>query len=163
MIAALCFLRGGFMNATLYTNNSPKENVSKSLTQVATATINLLEQTSITNPKIVYEGADINFDYIYIQELGRYYYVVEAVSLVTGIWQITCKEDVLETYASQIKNHSALIERQEFTYNPYLKDNLVPMANDTEQYIKKFTNGIEFTDTYNVILVNPYIDYRPTT
>ena len=44
----------------------------------------------------------INFNYIYIQELRRYYYVVDSTIRGDGFVQLQCKVDVLKSFKTDI-------------------------------------------------------------
>lgn len=148
------------MQVTFYNNASPREEVNKNLSVIAgPMDIRLLDSTDIEKPIIVYEGGFPAFNYAYLSEFDRYYYVVGKKSFVNGLWTLYLEEDYIYTWRNSIKSHTALVERQEYEFNPYLKDNLVPMTNDTQQYIKKFTNGISFGTENKIVYVNPYINH----
>ena len=147
------------MNATFYVNNSPKDNVDKALTLVANAEIKLLRGTSMVNPVITFQGSLPTFNYVYLSDFDRYYYVEDITNVLDNMWSIAMHVDVLMSHKVALRNNTGLIGRQEFVYEPYLRDNMVPKTNDTKQYIKKFTNGIEFTNANKVVFVNPYANY----
>ena len=111
----------------LYKNSSPTNKVVKQLTSVATVTGVLRDGTSILDPTILIEQTtQANIisaaNYVYIEELARYYYITQPASYVNGLWMITMHVDVLMTYATQIKAQSAIVARQEKVYNMYLDD-----------------------------------------
>lgn len=111
----------------LYKNSSPTNKVSKDLSVIDTVTGVLRDGTSIIDPTILIEQSTqanviSSANYVYISELGRYYYITQPASYVNGLWMITLHVDVLMTYASQIKAQHAVVARQEFVYNMYLDD-----------------------------------------
>ena len=111
----------------LYTNNSNVNVVTKSLTQVATATGTLRASTSIIDPVITIESqlaAELisQCNYLHIPSFSRYYYITNVVSEVTSLWTLHCHVDVLMSFASSIRAQTALVARQENKYNLYLDD-----------------------------------------
>ena len=64
-----------------------------------------------------------NFNYAYIQEFNRYYYVGNITTLINGMWELDCRVDVLMSYRHKIRQLNAVIARQENLYNLYLEDN----------------------------------------
>lgn len=63
-----------------------------------------------------------NFNYIFIPDFARYYYVDSVQNLLNGLWSISCSVDVLMSYKNQILAQRAIIARQENVYNLYLDD-----------------------------------------
>lgn len=111
----------------LMRNKSPANFVNKLLDTISTVTGYLRDSTSILDPIVTIEtDVPANIisatNYVYIQEFGRYYYVVNITSDVTGLWEIELHVDVLKTYATQIKAQRAVVARQENLRNMYLDD-----------------------------------------
>lgn len=109
----------------LYVNNSPVEKIGKDLT--GSHTINdvvLKRDTSILKPVLLVNSAqDIyTYNYMYISEFGRYYFIDDIRSVNNNMWEISAHVDVLETYKSQILGNQAVIKRQSAKYNTYLND-----------------------------------------
>ena len=139
----------------LYNNNSEPERIGKSLSATQSFTGSLKDQTSIINPSILVNSAGVpQGNYARINAFGRYYFITDIISVRNELWEIKMHVDVLQTYASQIRACGALISRQEYSFNSYLKDDLVPLSNDNRQYIYKFDNGKEFKINNIVLAVN---------
>ena len=64
------------MNISLYKNSSDSRCINKKITLVSSMTGNLKNESSIINPTILIETDNIDFNYLYIQEFKRYYYVI---------------------------------------------------------------------------------------
>lgn len=64
----------------------------------------------------------IKANYCYIDELARYYFISDIQVVNNDLIQLYLKEDVLYTYANQIKEHTAYISRNEFTNTPLIED-----------------------------------------
>ena len=109
----------------LYVNNSPVEKIGKSLTDNHTISDVLLKRdTSILRPVLVINSAQDIFDYnyMYIPEFGRYYFIDDIRSVHDNLWEISAHVDVLETYKDEILSNQAVIRRQTNRFNTYLND-----------------------------------------
>lgn len=143
------------MDIILYSNNSEPERVIKSLTQVATLTGTLRNESNIVNPVITIAGNYFpsTANYAYISEFGRYYYILEVISMNNGIVMVSLSSDPLMSFANEIKNLRAIIDRQaEGTHaNMYLPDDVV--VHDAREFytVKTFSSG--FNDTGEYILI----------
>lgn len=91
------------MDITLCVNNSEKNKLGKSLSNLNVFSGSLKEETSVTNPVIMMELENpTGFNYAYIPEFGRYYFIDDIVSVRTGLWKISMKVDVLESFKNNI-------------------------------------------------------------
>lgn len=127
------------MEIRLYNNTSDEKIVNKSISLVATLQGELKEETSLISPSIRLNLNDVNFNYIYIPEFGRYYYVNEIRNIRKNLWEIDCHVDVLMSFKGQFKGLRAMIERTENDSN-YEKDY------DSNDYISKLDNFIEISE-----------------
>ena len=110
------------MNLRLCINNSEKNKINKSLTAGVTLSGTLRNESNVVNPSIVIniENPTI-YNYAYIEDFKRYYFITDYVSLRTGIWQINLKSDVLMSFKDSILASSVLINSTETTgKNNYL-------------------------------------------
>lgn len=64
----------------------------------------------------------IDFNYVYIPDLNRYYFVENYIYLTNNLVEINLRIDVLMTYRVGINQLDAFIDRNEFTYNPRIID-----------------------------------------
>lgn len=143
------------VSVTLYNNSSEPERVSKSLSQVTSFTGHLKEDSSIITPTILMSGDGVvTANYMYIPQFNRYYFINDVKKGKNGLIELYAKCDVLYTYRNQIRACNALIERQESSYNPYLQDNLVPISNDTKQFIAIFNTGRTFNKEHLLLAIN---------
>ena len=141
------------LTVDLMTNSSPVEKIGKSLTAGASFTCLLKEDTSVLRPVIeVVSSSNLSgYNYMYISDFGRYYFIDDIVSLNDGRWEISAHVDVLETYKSAILANSAVIKRQESQYNLYLDDpDFLTYNYERIQTIKFPANT--FTKTLNYVL-----------
>lgn len=144
------------MNLILYHNKSEKNALHKNLETIRTFTdFRLLEGTSESRPIVTIQlDSPVVFDYVYIETFNSYYYKEDFVNIHGNIWKLVLTRDPLMSFQNDIEKIEGIVERQEFDYDPYLTDNLIPCLNDTFVVTKKLNNGSEF-NTYNqVILIN---------
>ena len=140
---------------TLKVNSSPVEKIGKTLTVGTDYTCRLKENTSILRPTIILLSVTdpTGFNYMYISEFGRYYFIDDIVSVNNNIWEISGHVDVLETYGTAIKANSAVIKRQEKVFNLYLDDPEFKVYNNTRVQCKRFNGGGNFSKTLTYVLV----------
>lgn len=136
-------------------NSSPAEKIGKVLDSGVEITGCVLkEATSILRPvvKILTTDSSIyTYNYMYISEFERYYFIDDIVSNHNNKWEISAHVDVLETYKNGILAQSAVIRRQQNNYNLYLNDPDFMTYNYDMIQTKKFTAS-EFNKTLNYIL-----------
>lgn len=131
------------MNILLYTNNSEDNKLVKDLTLLATFTGELKEATDVLNPVITLTGIDehiYKLNYVFIPELGRYYFVTDIESVNNNLWALTLHVDVLMSYQTDILNLSGILARQEYNYNMELRDTNIPTLQKTNIQYMKFPN-----------------------
>lgn len=98
----------------LYHNNSPNNKIGKSLNSEVTYTGSLRDASKIIKPSVMIETESISgYDYAYIPDFDRYYFIKEKTSYRTGLWILDMEVDVLETYADDIKALDCIIEGTE--------------------------------------------------
>lgn len=148
----------------LQENLSPTNFVTKTITDIATATGTLRQGCSVVDPEIMIESSlegDIlgRVNYAYIAEFNRYYYVTDIVLDVTGLWLMSMHVDVLMSYATEIRQQNAIVARQkkDGNYNLYLDDGWFMAYQDPEILIKHFKdssgNTVHPFDSFSYILV----------
>ena len=142
-------------NVVLMTNTSPKNYMSKSLTNVATVSGVLKDESNIVNPQIEIElaSAHAHINYLYISEFGRYYFVNDVVSVRNGLWRFDCTSDPLTSFASQIRGCTGIVRRAQNpkAYNVMLDDGSFRAYNNPHVVTKEFPNG--FTTKEYVLAV----------
>ena len=147
------------MNLTLYKNTSEKVKVGKTLTSASTHTGTLREGCEVVNPSIILEGDNLSdFNYMYIPEFHRYYFITGITSIKKGLWQIDGHCDVLETYKEQIKSQKAVVERQENEYNLYLNDPEWKVYKNKQVLTREFSSGFLDSGNYFLTVVGGYDD-----
>ena len=135
------------MEITLYTNESEKNKLEKTLDHPILLEGTLRDESSIINPIILIssnkEDIPYMYNYAYIPAFGRYYFITDIESVRTGIWRVSMHVDVLMSYKEQIKNLNVIINNSEETgANNYLSGNqwITNVKNTTS--IVNFPNGL---------------------
>ena len=107
---------------------------------------------SIQNPTISLQLDSftdvINFNYIYIQELRRYYYIVDSTIREDGFVQIRCKVDVLKSFKNDILGSTQYIDRQQNKCTYQLPDGMYNIKSNRNLTIKNFGNVIIEPNAY---------------
>ena len=136
-------------------NNSPVEKIGKNIDSGLDITGCVLkDQTSILKPTIrILTNSDIyTYNYMYIAEFERYYFIDDIVSVNNNRWEVSGHVDVLETYKNSILSQSAVIRRQQNKFNLYLNDPDFQTYNYDMIQTKKFSAS-GFNKVLNYVLV----------
>lgn len=104
------------MNLKLYTNVSEKNCLGKTLINETDFQGVLREQSSIINPIIRVQSTELpDFNYAYIPDFKRYYFIVGIRNMSTNIWELSLGVDVLESFKSSIGSNTAILSDTEST------------------------------------------------
>ena len=90
------------MNLILYKTNDSPNTINKTLTDSLTININFKKDVDVVNPEIVLSGDFRGYNYAYIAELNRYYFIDSMEQLNLHLVKLFLKCDVLETYKAEI-------------------------------------------------------------
>lgn len=144
------------MEINLYENSSENYVVSKNIVmKQSMQNCVLKDNTSVENPVILVRNTSniSSYNYMYIPDFHRYYYIEEIFSVQNGLWELHGHVDVLQTYGNAIKQLQATCRRQENLYNVYLDDPEFKTYNNADISTKIFTGGSGMSKNMNYILV----------
>lgn len=113
------------LTCQLMKNVSDDNQLVKDTELIKEVAVNIKEDTSILDPvfTLVKSGVDFNnMNYLYIVELERYYFIRDIKIVKGGLLELSCHEDVLNSFHNGILRQEAVIRRQEQEYNTYLPD-----------------------------------------
>lgn len=138
------------MQLTYYNNKTDKRYLKKKIEQISLSghanpvNIIMLDDSSITHPTFKLKDNDIYLtaNYCYVDTLRRYYFI-DDITLSQGYAFIRCTEDVLMTYAQQMHDVDVLVDRNQWDYNLYQKDDKVKCYNFTSEKRLEFPSGFE--------------------
>ena len=130
------------MTVTLFKNFSDKRNLNKNLTEIKTVSATAKGDINIISPTLIIQNFSTDFNYCYISDFDRYYFV-KSITLLTGQRvQIDLTVDVLMTYKEEIKNLTVNVLRYENIEPTYLADSRIPLFSDTVQKVIEFPGNI---------------------
>lgn len=139
------------MQATFYYNKSDKRYLNKSIeSKYSDIDIQMLEPSSVVRPSIKVSSGLIGqgVNYVYINDLERYYYINDWV-MENGYIRLDLEVDVLMSFKSAIKARNVIVRRNEKLFNMYLDDNQYKVQNRTAVRTVVFPSG--FTG-HNIVL-----------
>lgn len=141
------------MNITLYINKSEKNKIGKNLSNDFPLSGALRDATNIINPVILIELNEIgNYNYCYIPEFNRYYFITDITVIRTGLFAISLMVDVLESFQTSIKNLSViLLNTQNVGSSNYLSSPVFRNNVKSKTDIINFPNGLN--DSGEFILI----------
>lgn len=126
--------------------------IGKKMQLVADLTGAFRAEVDIVNPVVTIEKASaIGFNYVYIADFGRYYFVDEVRAVRNNILELHLSCDPLESFRTEILAHEAIIDKQEKVWNLYLNDDSLKSYQYPLIWQKKFPNA--FWDNYEFVLV----------
>ena len=139
------------MTVIFYKYNGIKNKINKTLENGLTVNDVIMHNDfDITAFELLIKDTNFNseYNYCYIQDLGRYYFI-ESVEKMNGtIYKIRLTVDVLKSFSTQIENIQAIITKSE---NP--DDNFVD-CEKSENYTSEVINLTDnFNHSGNLILV----------
>jgi len=102
------------MHITLYKTESESNRLTKQIREPIAMEGNLRDSSNVVDPVITIAITNPTaYNYMYIEEFGRYYFIKDMKSLRTGLWEFYLHVDVLTTYADKIKQLQVIIDKQE--------------------------------------------------
>lgn len=109
----------------IFYNHSKRINSTKLPTDGVTISCALKDACSVISPILEIKTATKpNYNYAYISDFGRYYYVTEPI-YDKGIWNCTLSVDVLTSWLSEIKSTQAQVLFSSSLYDLDVIDNRV--------------------------------------
>lgn len=139
------------LTATFYINESDNRVVTKTITQKKVLSVIFKETDDLKRP-VLEMAYDTDLEGSNYCELNGYYYYITDMQYSQQRLQLQLRADLLMTYATQIKNLTAIIARQENKYYPYLQDDRLPIKKYQEVTTINFDNV--FDDPEMLLIVN---------
>ena len=145
------------MKFTLYSCTAEKNRVNKDkyLNSPYAMEGALVDECSIINPIILVEKDNPTitmYNYAYISEFRRYYFITNMRAIRTGLWEISMHVDALYSWASYIRTTKAVINKaQSGSYNNYLNDNSLVFDSHVYNEVKYFPSGFNEQGT-NILI-----------
>lgn len=145
----------------LYNNTSEDNRVDKTnyLTKVGELAGVLREESSLIDMSLTLEIEELPlFNYVYIEQLNRYYYVTDIVSVKYKLWTISLSVDVLMSYKNALLSCSAFVDRNENSYDNTIIDKKRVIQQGYDIEVSTVTNELlDNTSTNNIVLTGFYV------
>ena len=142
------------MEIILYKTSEENNKIDKTLSEPYKMIGSLRNESNVIRPSILVEIENpTKYNYMYIPDFGRYYFIKEITSVRTNLWRLDCEVDVLKSYADKIKTLTVIINKNKdySKTNQYIDDGSFIIENKNTIEIKNFSNG--FNDEPNYVLV----------
>ena len=113
----------------------------------------LREETSVISPVVLMELENpTGYNYAYIPEFGRYYFIRDMISVRTGLWKISMQVDVLESFKNYILDLSVILSDSENTgAENYLSGDVWKTKVKEKTDIINFPSGLSETGYFILI------------
>ena len=99
------------MNILLYKTTNANNDLNKTISDKVELVGALREASSIIAPSILIQSNPIGYNYAYIPEFGRYYYIKNITAFRKGAFIVELKCDVLMSFKEEILNMSGIVSR----------------------------------------------------
>lgn len=112
------------MTITLYNTSSANNELVKTLSAGVSKSGVVRGEINMVKPVIDVTGDITGYNYAYISDFGRYYYIVESKIVREGITRLSLKSDPLMSFANSIKGLKCIARRAQETakQSPYIYD-----------------------------------------
>ena len=137
------------MQISLFTCNCERNRVDKTdyLSNRFVMEGSLRKQTSVTSLEIDIEKTNpltYDYNYMYIGEFDRFYFIDDISSVRNRLWTIKASTDVLMSFKNDILTSSVILDKveNELAANLYLDDGSFVMDSRKYNEIKEFPNGL---------------------
>lgn len=144
------------MNIELFICSAENNRIDKSnfLSSKLTLTGNLRNESSVIDPSILIENSNpTSFNYMYIGDFGRYYFIKDIESIRTNIWKIDAHVDVLYSFKDKIMGCRGIVSKTNLNTfaNKYYDDGSFVTENRKWLEFKEFSQS--FKRDGSVILI----------
>ena len=99
------------MNILLYKTTNANNDLNKTISDKVELVGALRDASSIIAPSILIQSNPIGYNYAYIPEFGRYYYIKNITAFRKGAYIVDLKCDVLMSFREEILNMSGIVSR----------------------------------------------------
>lgn len=137
----------------LGTTSDEQNKLNKTIQNQVTFSGTLKESTSVITPKVLIEASNLSgYNYMYIANFGRYYFITDIISYRNGLWIISGKVDVLMSFKSGIETCPIILNNTQSTlFERYMNGNMWQTLVKTKTDIINFPSGLNTTGEYILI------------
>lgn len=123
------------MQIQLWSNFVKKKNSTKRPADAPhIENVTLKRETSLLNPTFIMTIDNDMYNYIWVPDWGRYYFVTDVVHGNSNLCELRCTLDVLATFQDEIRNYVGFVERTSHPtwYNTDINDNAISVEDVVE-------------------------------
>lgn len=148
------------MQIILYNSTAESNRVDKSTSIEVLFTLDgfLRDGCSILDPVVKVSmpaGTNVSkINYAYIADFGRYYFVTDIRVDRNLTWEISMHSDPLMSFKEQLLNVTCMVARNEFNFDAYLNDQLMPFKNTLTVFEKQINSNLTASSPSVVCIVN---------
>lgn len=142
------------MDIKLYYNTSDNKTIRKNIINEFSLTGTLRDSCSLIEPVINIESSNVlRFNYAYIPDFQRYYFVKEIINLRKNIWTLELEVDPLMSFKGDILVLQVVVDKQssDSIGDEYIDDGSLVADNNTFTSIYNLSKG--FNDHGEYILI----------
>lgn len=141
------------MDITLYVNHSERQAINKTIDNALVLTGSLRSESSIIDPSIMVQTTNPSgYNYAYIPEFGRYYFITDITSVRTNLWRLDMTVDVLMSFKDAILNLDVIVSDDSgFDQERYMSGNQWQTTVKTKTDIINFPSGLLESGQYILI------------
>ena len=140
------------MTIKLYRNMSEEISITKNIQDEIELTGNLRNESSVIDPVVLVYAENLSdYNYAWIDEFHRFYFIRNIISVRTGLWRLVMHVDVLSTYADYIKNNNGIMARNANVWNLYYQDDQFKILNYETIQTKAF--GVSLSPSSQFVLI----------
>ena len=99
------------MNILLYKTTNANNDLNKTISDKVELVGALRDASSVIAPSILIQSNPIGYNYAYIPEFGRYYYIKNITAFRKGAYIVDLKCDVLMSFREEILHMSGIVSR----------------------------------------------------
>ena len=144
------------MIINFYNIAEPNNKITKDIPSTPDLSIDgtLKDNCSILDPTITIHNAAVpNYNYAYIPDFGRYYYVAPPTAIRTDIWELIMHVDVLRTFQDAILNAPCIISKSTNKWNLYLNDTNYKSYQDPYVFSYDFPSGFDRDNSQYILTI----------
>lgn len=142
------------MDIQFFYNKSDERQIFKELISGVILTGNLRDMSSIIKPSFLVESdKPIRYNFCYIPDWQRYYFVRNITSVRTNLYLIELDTDVLMSFKNDIVNFQVVVDKQSMSENgdEYIDDGSLVCDNTFFNRIYNFSTGFNNSPEYILI------------
>lgn len=123
------------------------------------------DEVNVMTPVFQIETTDnlSGYNYAYIDDFSRYYYIKEIKAVRNGLWELSLAVDVLMTYKTELADVKIIAARSEVNFNQMLTDSERATYQDKRTQTYNFPRSLDANgNKYYLVLTGGTDTFIPT-